>query len=57
MDTSSIETFLQNNSSSTFSSESLMTHSNQFLPDLLISSITDYSYNDQNLEKQTQIDQ
>ncbi len=51
MDTSSIESFWKNNKQKRFSSESLITLSNEFLSERLISPISNYSYHDQNNDR------
>jgi len=51
MDTSSVQSFWQNNQHNTFSAEHIMPFSNQFLPELLISPISNYSGHDENTDK------
>ena len=51
MDTSSIEPFSQNSQKNTFLTELLIPFSDQFLPELLISPISNYSCNDEDNDK------
>ncbi len=51
MNTSSIEPFWQNNQQNTFLTEPIISSSNQYLPNLLISPISNCSYHDEKTEK------
>ncbi len=55
MDTSSIEPFSQNSQENTFLSELLIPFSDQFLSELLISPISNYSCNDEDHDRNSQV--